>query len=175
MDLAGTGNFRRAGIAWTTSRCGNFRGHDLRVFQEVRALEIAAGCNATDHVRELKGGCGDGTLTNGNGNCFAGIPLTMIDALNPLLGRNQAGFFGWQIDAGFRTESQHFRVFRDAIDSQALAYVVKENVTGMNDGFVQIHDTVAAFAENVALEHAAVEVCVSWAKRGKAFRRCFLL
>ena len=115
-----------------------------KVFQEVRLDENASTGNARNHARELDRRGGHGALTHGDGNRFASVPLAMIHALRPFLGRNQTGLFAGQINSRAMAEAESVGVERDAIDSEQLADVVEVDVAGLHDGFVQVHIAVAA-------------------------------
>src|SRR5580704_5434455 len=65
-----------------------------RVLEHVRLLKDAAGSNATNHTGELQRRGSNGALSGGDGDDFAGVPLTMKGALDPLLRRHEAGLFG---------------------------------------------------------------------------------
>ena len=70
-------------------------------------------------------------------------------------------------------EAQAAAVEGKAIDAEAHADGVKENIAGLQDGFMEIHRAVAGFAVDPAFELAAVEGAVAGAEDGHIFRDGF--
>src|SRR5271165_7408723 len=118
----------------------------------MRLLKLSTRSNAANHEGELQRCDRDRPLADGDGNRFTGIPFPVIHALYPFFRRYEAGFFRGEIDSRLGAEAKHFGIFGYAIDTHALADVVKENVARMDDRMVQIHDAMATFTVNVALE-----------------------
>ncbi len=149
---------------------------DIRsVLQQVGLFENSATCYSTDHPGKLQRGSRDGALTGGHGDRFTGIPLAMKNALDPFRGRHQPGHFLGEIDSGLVSQAQFTAIVGKSIDAQAHSDVVEEDVTRLEDRFVQAHHTVRALPVNPALELAAVKVGVARAKRREIFRGIFVL
>ncbi len=145
----------------------------LRVLEHVRLLEDSAGGDAADKTRELNRSSGDSALADGNGDCFACIPLAVEDALDPWFGRHEAGFFGRKIDAGFMADAHFVAVIGEAVDAEFHADGVEKDVTGFKDGLVQVGGTVRCRAFlggiNPTFELTAVEGAVARAIGGETF------
>ena len=102
----------------------------------MRLFENTATRDSADHASELKRSGDDGALTDGHRNRFTGIPLAMIDALDPFSGRHQPWQLLWEIDSSLASEPEFAAVVRKAVNSQAHSYVVEEDVARFKDRFV---------------------------------------
>ena len=139
----------------------------------MRLLENAAGSDAADHAGQLERRGGNGALSGGYGNHFAGVPLAMKSPLDPFLRRHEAGLFGGKIDAGLVADAEFAGVIRKPVDSQAHADVVEKDVAGLQNGVVQTEDAVrlrtGLGVVHPAMILAAEERAVAGAKGGETF------
>src|ERR1051325_6002962 len=60
------------------------------------------------------------------------VSSEMKDALDPLLGRHEASFFGGKIDAGFMADAEFVAVIGEAIDAELHADGIEKNITGLD-------------------------------------------
>src|SRR2546429_4322855 len=73
------------------------------------------------------------------------------------------------------SEAELGAVVGEAVNPEAHSHVVEEDVTRLEDGFVQAHDAVRALPVYPALELPAVKSSVARAKGREAFRRILVL
>src|SRR6202166_1401030 len=140
----------------------------------MRLFKNAAHGDAADGARQLQRRGGDGALTGGDRYGFAGIPLAMEDALDPLLRRHQARLFGRQIDPCFMANAHFGGVVSKAVDAQLHAHVIEKNIAGLENGFAKIDHSVGTLSEYPAFELTAVEIGIAGTEGGVTFRRNFI-
>src|SRR5262245_32658233 len=104
----------------------------------MRLHEYAARGNATDQARRLQGSRGDSSLTAGNRYGFTGIPLAVEHALHPLLAGHQSRFLGRKVNSCLAAQAKLGCVVGDAVDAEAHAEVVEENIAGLIDSPVNV-------------------------------------
>src|SRR5262249_32786689 len=104
----------------------------------MRLHEFATGGDASNEPSELQGSRCDGTLADGYGNRFAGIPAAMKCTLHPFLAGHEARFFRGQVDAGLVAQAHTAGVFGDDVNAQSHAERVEENVAGLVDRAMDI-------------------------------------
>src|SRR5262249_25699565 len=118
------------------------------------------------------------SLADGDGNRFACIPFAMEDPLNPFFAGNQAAFFRRKVDAGFLPHTKMRCVVRNAVNTEALANVVKEDIAGLLDRTLKVDRTVGARPLmrpiDPTFELAAIEGAVARAE-GRETRRGILV
>src|SRR5260370_32654845 len=122
----------------------------------MRLLENAAHGDPANHARELQRGGDDGALTDGHRNGFTGIPLAMIDALDPFRGRHQPGQFLGEIDPGLATQAQFTAVVGKAVDAQAHSDVVEKDVARLKNRFTAPRPTVRPLPVSLTLQPPAI-------------------
>src|SRR6267142_7037134 len=144
----------------------------------MRLFEDAAHRNSTNCIRELQRSCGNRALTDSHRNRFSGVPFSMEHALHPLFTGYESGFLRWQVYAGAMSKSQVRGIIRNPDNVQALPHVIKEDVAGLHDRFMQIHEAVRGLSVYPTLELPAVKRRVRWTKccetcgRHLVFKHC---
>src|SRR2546421_2601970 len=67
-------------------------------------------------------------------------------------------------------------IVRNSINAEPLAYIVEEDIAGLDDGLMKIHNTMTrSLTEDVTFELPAIKRSVRRTKRGEAGRRNFIL
>src|SRR5262249_35547538 len=124
----------------------NFKAEltQLRRIDKMRLLETAASRQSADCARGLNRSDVNLPLTDGNENGFNGRPRGLLHAPAVLLGRNETGNFLRQIDSRLTAKAGCCRKLRNLVDAQRLAQIVKVNVTGMDNGGMQVDIAMAA-------------------------------
>src|SRR5271165_4423620 len=92
----------------------------------------------------------------------------VVDALDPLFGRHQTGFFARQVDTGAPAQAQSGAVLMNHIDSKPLPKGIEKNVAGLHDGRVEIDDAMSR--RPPAVKRSAVKISVPRTIRGETLR-----
>src|ERR1700722_16498427 len=92
----------------------------------------------------------------------------MEGALDPFLGRHQAGFLSGQVDTGFMADTEAACIVGEPVDAELNADVVKEEVARLQNLVGKIEDSMGRSALfgviDPAVVWAAEEGAVSGAK-----------
>ncbi len=144
FGIDGNVDFARTGIGvlqGATKIFGQLIGED-----RVRADKMTSGGDAADDASELDRRGFDGALADGNVERLIGVPAVVIGLHQPLRGWHQAGLLAGQIDAGFFSVAEFFRVLGDAVDAKLVAKLVVVGVAGIRNGIVNIDRAVLLIA-----------------------------